>query len=145
MAEQQYPYTDEYMKWDELEGRYYITEKALLSKGINVRERVSGVSADSVINGIVTMSGDMVYNFIHQHNGDNETQDRLIATVPSLRRVMYRALLRQAVYYMANGDLSLSLEDEKRSKALSEEVRRELNTTIPELGTCILYQGRWGY
>ena len=48
-----YPYNDEYMVVDELTGHYVLTETALLSRGIDLRARLSEtstVSPENVIN-----------------------------------------------------------------------------------------------
>lgn len=142
------PYSDERLTWDESDGRYYITEQALKNNGLDLRARLSDndtISADVIVNKIIRYSTSMIYNFIHAHNEDNRTQDRLIAGVPSLRNIIYHALLAQAEYLTANGDPSLSLDPNIRALAISEMAKLELYTDVEELGVSICYSGGFGW
>ena len=83
-----YPYNDEYMVVDELTGHYVLTEAALLSRGIDLRARLSEtstVSPENVINNVLQTASDMIYQFIHDHNFNNQMQDYMILKVPSVR------------------------------------------------------------
>lgn len=142
-----YPYNDEYMVVDKLTGHYVLTEAALLSRGIDLRARLSEtstVSPDNVIDNIVQTASDMIYQFIHMHNADNQTQDKLILTVPSMRPFIYRAMLYQAVYVCNVGNLYLSKDKTERAAAIDELAKSILNNTLPELGVSILYLGSLG-
>lgn len=69
-----YPYNDEYMVMDKLTNHYVLTEAALLSRGIDLRARLSEtstVSPENVINNVLQTASDMIYQYIHAHNGNN--------------------------------------------------------------------------
>ena len=138
------PYTDEYLKYDEMTGWYYITEKALISRGIDIRSRLAKKKATTpeyVINGLVVLTSEMIYNYVHQFSFDNYKQDYLISHIEELRPIILRALLQQATYILRVGDAYLSKED--RDKAISPHAINTLNTTIRELGNRpITFTGR---
>lgn len=140
------PYDTDFMRFDADTNRYYITEAALVSHGIDLRGRLAASSVaapEFIVNGLLSDTTDMLYAYIHQFNVDNEFQDKLIAEVPSMRKVIYSALLHQAVYVVKNGNLTLSIDDNERQKAIDMTAISELNRIIPELGVSILHQGRW--
>lgn len=141
--ERTYPYNDDYMVFNELSGRYVITEKALLSRGINLRARISResmVSPETVIENLNVLASDMIYGFIHRYNADNATQDCLIAKVPQFRPLIMRAMLYQAEYIIFNGNLSLSADPNERAAAISPQSVQELEIVVPCYGS-ILYMG----
>jgi hypothetical protein len=50
-------------------------------------------------------------------------------------------MLEQAEYVLMNGDLSRSVERDKRQVAIDYSVVNTLNTVVPELGVPITYTG----
>lgn len=139
-----YPYDDDKMIFDPSVQQYVLTEQALLSRGVDIRAQLSatsGVSPEGVIENIVRLASDMIYGFIHEYSADNMAQDRLIACVPSLRPIIYNAMLYQAVYVYYNGNLSLSTNRDERNMAYDDTAKKWLGRTVPELGTSILYVG----
>lgn len=146
MQEQQitYPYSDDNMIFDSACGQYVLTEKALLSRGVDIRARISEggtARADGVIENITRLASDMIYGFIHSHGADDMRKDRLIACLPSLRLIIYNAMLYQAQYVWLNGNLLLSTNPAERAAAYDETAKMWLSRTVPELGTSILYVG----
>lgn len=144
--EQYRPYSDQLMTWDEARGRYYLTETALERKGIHLRARLArskAVSPETVINGILNRVTDLVYGYIHSFNAQTDVQDRIIAEVPEVRRIFFRALENQALYMCSVGDLSLSTDSETRAKAIDVVTKQELETVIPGLGAPLTYNGVW--
>lgn len=138
------PYTDERLRWDDYENRYYLTEKALIDIGINIRSRLAFNKVSSpeyIINGFFDDITDLIYNYIHKHSANNELQDYLIAHYEEARKVIYRALKTQAKYVLLNGNLTLSVHEDERKAAISPEVTEILNTIITELGASLLYTG----
>ena len=112
---QTYPYDDDFMIFDGVTGQYVITEKALLSRGIDIRARLaatSTVSPENVIETVVRTASEMIYQYIHGFNADNTAQDAIIAAFPPMRERMYRALLYQAVNVCNAGNLYLSTKHE---------------------------------
>lgn len=139
-----YPYDDDFMTFDQTVQQYVITEKALLSRGVDLRARLSAtgtVTPEGVIENITRLASDMIYGYIHAHSADNMQQDRIIAKCPSLRLIILNAMLYQAVYISFNGNLLLSTDQSKREKALDETAKQWLERTAPEIGTSILYLG----
>jgi hypothetical protein len=140
------PYSDELMTWNEEDEMYYITEEALIRKGINIRSRLALNKASSpeyVIEGIISDASNDIYGYIGEYSMNNYLQKGLIATVPSLRRKIYRALLEQANYNILQGRLSMSAEADKRTPNIyiCTTARQILSETVEELGYSILYTG----
>lgn len=140
------PYSDDYLKYDDLNGHYRLTEKALTeSVGLDLRARIgegATVNPDAVIYRFLQLTSDMVYGFIHEHNICNRLQDEIIAKTKSGREIIKRAMEYQALYMANVGNLSYSVKPEERAVAIDETCKNILNTTIPEIGVCILYTGR---
>ena len=142
----EYPYSDKYMVWDDRYKQYVLTEDAMLAMGIDIRSRLSETSseaAETIVSNMLSTVSDMVYGFIHDHNGNNVIQDRLIAKVPSLRGIMLKAMRYQATYMLSQGNLFYSLDVRERMLAIDELAKRELMRTVPELGVPIVYTGSW--
>lgn len=141
-----YPFNDERMRYDDALGMYVLTTYALQERGYDIADRVTALGIQNptmAVNGFLLGVSELIYEYIHSHNTANDFQDYLIATVGSLRPIIYRALIAQAVYMYANGDLSLSTDDRDAGKEIAPRAKNELNTTVPELGTCITYTGRF--
>lgn len=141
------PYSDDYMLWDESTNRYILTEKALNERvGLNLRARMgecSLISPEIAIKSFNTTVSDMIYQFIHEHNADNSRQDMLIATVSDLRRIIQRAMELQAVYVSINGNMYLSAKPEERAAAIDYMAQGMLGTVVPCLGVSILHTGEF--
>lgn len=140
------PYDDDYMIFDEWSGHYILTEKALLSRGISFRSdlsETSSVSPEADIDGFLRLVSDMIYLYIHRCNDDNLLQDKIIATSPSARKIIYNAMIYQAVYVKFVGNLLLSTDEKERSKAYDVIAIDWLNQVIPELRRPITFRGRW--
>lgn len=144
----EYPYSDDNMKFDVLEQKYVLTEHALINNGIDIRTRLSHnkmANATLVINRILKRVSEIIYNYIHTFNNDNKTQDELIAHIPSLRNIIYNAMLNQAEYFLYKGDLSRSADRNLRMLAIDETAKEYLNTTVQEIGVPITYAGGFMY
>ena len=144
-----YPYSDERMRYEETLGMYVLTPYALQERGFDINSRITAMGVQDptqAATGFFLNVSDLIYEFIYSHNTDNKKQKRMIDEIPSMRDIIYRALVAQAIYTYANGDLSLSTKDEDEGKEISPRAKRELLRTIPEVGICILYTGvlpRW--
>lgn len=140
----EYPYNDNLMIFDEQSGRYVLTEFALENNGTYLRQRLSynkTINASGVINRVLSRVSEMIYGYLHSFNNENNTQDELIAKIPSLRKMIYNAMLCQAEYYIARGDLSRSPDVNLRKLAIDVSAREMLNKTVPELGVPITFAG----
>ena len=138
-----YPYTDEYMRFDELSKRYVLTERALVSIGIDVRAIVQsqgGGAPTTIINRACTRTSEMIYGYIHSFSCNNERQDVIVATVAPFRPIIYRALIQQAEYYFLVGDLSRSPDVAQRALAIDESAKETLATFVQGYGS-IIYAG----
>lgn len=138
-----YPYDDDFMRFDELSCRYVLTEKALISIGMDVRSMIQtqgGADPTPVINRACTRTSELIYGYIHSFSTNNAAQDRAIATIPAFRGIIYRALIQQAEYYFLNGDLSRSPDVAQRSLAIDESAKETLATVVPGYGM-ITYAG----
>ena len=132
------------MIFDDVTGQYILTEQALIRIGIDLRGRLARTrtaSPENVINGVLTSVSDMIYEYIHGFSVHNEAQDSLIAQLEGARAIIERAMLKQATYFIFNGNLNLATDDNIRNKAISPEAISILNKTIREIGSSILYTG----
>ena len=139
-----YPYSDEVMRWDDDLKRYYLTEKALINNGSDLREMLSAnsaVNAEFVINRVLKHTTEVVYNYIHSHSTANARQDEWIEKIPSLRSIIYNALINQAEYLLSVGDPTKTLDRDKRTMGIDVTAAHILDTTVPEIGVPITYQG----
>lgn len=137
-------YSTDFMNFDEVTGHYVLTEKALAAFGTDMRGRLSRnryVNATAVINRFLTRVSDVIYNYIHKFSFDNKWQDQMIASYDTLRVIIQKAMLEQAEYMLMNGDLTRSVEQEKRDLAIDYSAIQTLNTNVPELGRPITYSG----
>lgn len=146
MEEITYPYNDDYMIFDESINRYVLTEKCITDKlGIDIAGRINArnaVNQQAMISRLLRLVSEHVYNFIHEHNVNTEKQDRFIAKVPSLRRIVQEAMEEQFLYVSQVGDLSRSPDKEKRLIYMDEQAKMILGRIVPELGFSILFTGR---
>lgn len=136
---------DDYLRYDELTGHFVLTEKALKENvGLDLRSRLgegATVNPEAVINRFLQLTSDMVYGFIHKHNFNDKRQDEIIAKTASGREIIRRAMEYQALYMANVGNLAYSTKPDERAAAIDETCKEILNTTIPEIGVCILYTG----
>lgn len=140
------PYDDDFMRFDKITHQYVLTEAALLSKGIDIRARMSAtatVSPENVIQTLVETVSDMIYQYIHDQSMDNDAQDWVIAHNPRLRLLMQRAMLAQAVHVINLGNLYLSSRVEDRENAINTVAKSLLDNVISCAGTSITYRGEW--
>ena len=138
------PYSDELMIWDDITNQYKLTEKALIMRGLDIRGKLARNKANSpeyVLNGFIDTVSEMIYNYLHQFSANNQAQDRIISGLASLRPILYRALLQQAIYMRRNGQLDINPDENLRKNAISPQSIQTLNTTVPELGVPITYTG----
>lgn len=146
MAE--YPYSDDLMIFDSRRGRYVLTEAALESGGIFLRQRLErsrgAVDATAVINGVCRTASTHIYNYIHSFNHDNSRQDELIAKAPSLRTIIFDAMLEQTKYIIFKGDRTMSSDPDEQKNYIHPSAALILTETVRELGgRSILFSGRW--
>lgn len=138
------PFSDNYMIFKD--GRYQLTEESLIQMGIDLRARLAAskaVAPEYTINMILETVTDTVYEYIHKFNSDTNAQDRIIATYPSARKIIKKALEHQAYYLISLGDQALTLDDNKIRHMVSPHAKNTLERTIPELGVPIVYIGEW--
>lgn len=138
------PYNDDYMVFDTISNQYVLTEAALKSRGFDLRnEVITGdfVNPEAVIQGFFMFVSDTVYAYLHNFAADTTRQNFLIATVPSLRNIILRAMLWQAIHMYKNGDGWLSDDKNVQDTAIDKRCISILNENVPELGQSILYCG----
>lgn len=138
------PYSDNFLRYDEITGQYVLTEEALIANGTNLRARLEynrSIDPAAIIIRHLTRVSDVIYSFIHSYSNENERQNHAIQIIPSLRVMIYRAMLAQSEYMLLHGDLTRSTDEKKRALAIDETARRILETTNKELGVSILYSG----
>ncbi len=131
------PYSDDYLEYNEVTGRYTLTEENLKQNyGVNFG------SNDAVgIQGVLNMVSISIYNFIHKHNNDNKKQDMMIACTDTGRQIINDAMCMQFMYVKQAGYLSRSTDKNKRALAIDEDAKEILFQVIPEFGCSVLYCG----
>lgn len=142
----EYPYNDDIMTFDADRGKYVLTENAMTLAGVDLRARLSASKTPNpeiLIQNMLYMASDYVYDYIHEYSMDNDTQDTIIAKTPSMRKIIQRAMQEELKYLLSVGDPTLSLDKDKQTMVISRRVMHILDTTIPEYGVPITYCGRW--
>lgn len=141
------PYSDAYMRYDELKHRYILTPKCVLDElGIDMEARLSAkgsANPQATINAVLDRVSALTYRFIYAHNIDNEAQRYAIETLPSARRILFEAMKAQLTYVMAVGDLSLSSDKNKRLQYMDDVAADILENPLLELGHSLIYTGGW--
>lgn len=141
-----YPYSDEYMTYDEESKRYVLTSKYVLDKiGVDMEGALNerdAVNPQIMAKRFLTEVSDDVYEFIHAYNVDTYKQDLLIAHVPSLRKIIQKAMDQQFLYSRLNGVLGYSADKEVQTQRICPKAKETLAQVVPELGYSILYTGR---
>lgn len=138
------PFSDEYLIFKD--GRYFLTEAALIRMGIDLRERLAAskaITPEYTISTILEMVTDTIYEYIHKFNSDNDAQDRTIAYCAGMRKIIQKALEHQAYYLISLGDQAMTLDDNKIRHMVSPHAKNALERNIPELGVPIVYIGEW--
>ena len=140
-----YPYSDEYMTFNEESRRYVLTLKYCEEKlGVDLMSALAerkGINPQILANHFLEEVSDDIYSFIHSHSLYTDYQDNLIATVPSLRGIVQKALGQQFLYSRLNGLLGYSAETEKQQNRICPKAQGTLSQIVPELGRSILYTG----
>lgn len=147
-----YPYNDDYMIFDEESNQYVLTEKCILeSVGVDLTNKLNErntVNSQVVVNRLLRIVSNQIYGYIHKFNANTFLQDKLIAKIPSLRKIIQHAMEEQFLYLSLKGDLSRSIDQDSRALAIDETAKTILERNVPEIGTSILYTGdlaRWTY
>lgn len=148
MSTIRYPYSDEYMVFDEKTNRYVLTAKYILDAyGIDLQSIVNdrnAINPQAMSERVLRMVSNAVYNEIHKYNVNTQVQDQMITYVPSARDKIQRAMAEQFLYFMENGDLSRSTLPEKRALSFDKNALAVLEEVLPELGISLLYTGYIG-
>lgn len=140
-----YPYSDDFMIFNEESKRYELTpncvEKRLgLSLEENVNER-NAINQQIALKRILKQVSNLVYSYIHKFNYRTDLQDYIISKVPSARIMIQEAMEEQLLYMSMKGDLSRSTEKDKREFAIDETTKEIVSRVLPELGISIIYTG----
>lgn len=140
-----YPYNDDYMVFDEDSNRYVLTTKCVLDKfGVDLEGSLSerkAVNAQILANAFLREVSDDIYEYIHTYNANTHKQDMLIAYVPSLRKIIQKAMEKQFMYNKLNGILGFSAVKDEQAQGICPKSVKELEQIVPELGFSILYTG----
>lgn len=116
------PFSDDFLRYDEISGRYVITEKGLIRKGIFLRSRIERFNteyASIVIDAYCETVANHIYTYISNFAVDPCRLAALIARNAELRRVIFNAQAEQAKFVYFNGDATLSIKPEERSNYIA--------------------------
>lgn len=134
------PYSDEYLFYDDLSGQYVLTEKAVLDYlGINLTNAAKDASTG--VKALLKRVSMLTYRRIHENATDEKQRDCIVATTETGRKIIFDAMLEQFFYMKNVGDLSLSVDKEKRLLYFSDTAQEILEQNIPEVGFSLLYVG----
>ena len=132
-------FSDDYMIFNEKSKRYVLTQKCLFDQyGIDLIDRLDNVNQ---VNAVLNQISIQIYTFIHSFTIKNNVQDYILHNFDSARDILRRAMEQQAVFYCYNGDLSKTLDKEKREMYIDPIAKDILSETIPEYRVSILYTG----
>jgi hypothetical protein len=131
-----------YMSYDEITHRYRLTADYARTLDPDI---VNELKNPNDIETLIEEVSDDIYNYVHEHSIYNDAQDLILSHTEGGRRVILEAMKKQLLYVSAVGDPSLFLDEAKRKFWISEKAKRVLLQTIPELGCCILYAGRFEF
>lgn len=138
---------NEYLKFDEDSQRFILTPKYVTEVlGIDIESKLSQndiMNTQSAFNMLLVKVSTQVYSYIHKFNSDTKSQDQIIKNTKGGQDIIKRAMTSQLIHILTVGDLRLSTDKEKRELWFSEDAKDILGETIPEIGTTILYTGRW--
>lgn len=140
-----YPYSDEFMTFDEETKRYVLTNEYVMQRlGIDLAGTANErglVNPQIAVKHLLEEVSDDIYNFIHSHNLNTAKQDMLIAHIPSLRLIIQKAMGQQLLYSRMNGFMAYSADKDKQFMAICPKARQTLLQVVPEIGISILYTG----
>ena len=107
----------ETMNFNEVTEMYVLDEAALTKIGINLRARLASnkvTSLVSIIDEFLQTVSEMIYGYMY----DNSLN--IVSKIDSgiARSLFERALIKQAIYVLSVGNLSLSVDENKRAIAI---------------------------
>lgn len=151
-----YPYDDEYLVYDYDEHRYILTPKAVLDKlNLNLIERLNvggAVNRERMPYQFLDEISDIVYTEIYNYSSQPEIQEYQIAKLPSARKVIMQAMLKQVDYALVNGflDQYSGIDLKKNSKVdglsgryLAPRAKSILSKPLLESKVPLLYAGKY--
>lgn len=139
-------YDRDLMTYDELTGQFILTEAATIREGLTLRARLSrkkDADPSTIINYVLRLASNQIYNYLHKYSIDNARQNGIIAHNREAQMVVYRAMVEQLNSILMNGDLSRSVDKAKRALMIDENAKEQLNLVVPSLGIPLTYQGVW--
>ncbi len=108
----------ETMKFNEFTEMYVLKEDALTNSGVSLRARLASNKAatpENIVNEFLLTVSEMIYGYVYD-NSLNVTSK--IDNVGVARNLFERALIKQAIYVLSVGNLSLSVDEGKRQIAI---------------------------
>ncbi len=108
----------ETMNFNELTEMYILTEEGLTKSGVNLRARLASnkvASLESIIFEFLQTVSEMIYGYIYDNSLNVLSK---IDSVGVERSLFERALIKQAIYVLAVGNLSFSVDENKRAIAI---------------------------
>lgn len=143
--QKKFPFSDEYMRFDDVKRRYILTAKAILDNtGIDLMTRLNAkgsANPQATVNGLLDRISMLTYRFIDGHSINPTLRNHIIAHAPSARPIIQQAMIAQTVYVLTEGDLSLSTDLSKRALWFDETAKQILLTPLCETGYSLLYCG----
>lgn len=141
------PYDTDEMYFDPVLQMYVLTPVCAQRIGLNMEARVrqrGSVNGEILIKQTLQTVSMQIYQFLHSRVMDTVYQDYILACNPEARPVLQRALEQQLLYYWQDGNLSRSLDKNKRALDIDKIAQGILeNTNIPSLHHSLTYVGRW--
>lgn len=143
MAEQTYPYDDDYFKYDYDTHRYVLTSNAILddlNMNMSSLNPTESATKDNMSNVYLKRISDIIYRVIYRATTQPQYVEYLLAKCPSARNILKNAMEEQFLYMRARGDLSLYGNG---AEAISPNVKDILEQPLTETGLSAVYRGQY--
>lgn len=147
------PYSDQSMEWNADKERYILTEYGVMNEtGIDMRKQINEALGDAanIIRFYLDNISLKIYQYIYSFAYNVGKIKHVLTYSPTARKMLYDAMIQQAVYFVTNGDVSQFAGVNMRTGAvvgrkkliqaaispMAESII--INSYIPELGTSIV-------
>lgn len=152
-----YPFDDEYMRYDYDEHRYILTERAVLDKlNINLYESLNSagvVNKERAPQLFLDEISDFIYSQVYDYATQWEIKEYEMAKLPSARKNLMKAMLKQIDYVNTSGllyqycgiDLKKNTKIDGMSGRFLAPLAKSALTKTLENGVPLLYAGKYPY
>ena len=140
-----FPFNDDYMKYDYTHHRYVLTPKACeMELGLNLDETLDATgdcNPSTMAERVLNMISSHFYAWVYAHGTNKRYVEYVLAKMPECREIIQECLLNEVYYAMKNGDFwNYADNPHGIEKSVSEATKLTLSTPLSN-GFRVLYQG----